>query len=51
MGGAVLGLASFLGLQGPGYLSDLGAAGLAEHGQQDDAATGGEPVRDPGLPG
>ena len=31
VGGAVVGFADLLGMQGAGYLSSLGAAGLGEH--------------------
>lgn len=40
----MLGLAILLSLQGAGDLGGLGAAGLAEHSQQNDPAARGQPV-------
>jgi hypothetical protein len=41
---AVRGFAGLLRLNGAFYLGGLGAAGLAEHGEQDDASTRCQPV-------
>jgi len=45
----VLGLADLLGLQSAADLGGLGAACLAENGQQDEATAWRQPVGDPGL--
>jgi hypothetical protein len=49
VGDVVLGFAGLLRLDGTLHFGGLGAAGLAEHGEQHDASGRRQPVRHAGL--